>query len=596
MDYATEVAPAIRRSHPELDERQLELIGHRDGPLLGIAGPGSGKTLTIVLRAVNLLLLGVVEPRELLLCTYSRAAARELRQRFNRAISGVGYRGDPSRVRITTLHGLCGRLIRLHSRRVGLRSGFHLMNEDERRELLDRHFDEIFGPDLQGLERGRWRLPATVVRNSAKHFDRISDELIDPWELVASRSRFKRALGRCYLRYEELLLDSNLADFAHLQRWAVDLVDDDHEVGDEISAGIRHLSCDEYQDTSHAQERLLRRLTRVHGNLCVVGDDDQSLYRFRGADVGNILEFPSRFPDCRVVRLTVNYRSHSSIVHAYDRWMASADWSNPDPNLPPFRHDKTIVPRAANDGDYPAVISIGGNDPWDEEDQLIELLRFLKRNRVIADYSQVALLLHSVREEVAGRYLDAMDESGIPAAVARARPNASGRHRERGEVVVTTIHRSKGLEWDVAVVGSLDIRSANVDPVGRVLLPHTRRRVLEPSERIAGFDQMRQHYVGFSRARRLLVLSSYESPRARFGPIWNTAKRWTALSAAERRALARQRFRAHESRGQSGTAGQRSIPGKQVFDLSAKRVRVHMGPRNGQGRLSPAAGAQRKVS
>ena len=589
MNYATEVDPGIRRLHPELDERQLELIGHLDGPLLGIAGPGSGKTLTIVLRAVNLLLLGVVEPRELLLCTYSRAAARELRQRFNRAISGVGYRGDPSRVRITTLHGLCGRLFRPHSRRVGLRSGFHLMNEDERRELLDRHFDEVFGPDLPGLERGRWRLPATVVRNSAKYFDRISDELIDPWELVGSRSRFKRAVGRSYLRYVELLLDRNLADFAHLQRWAVALIHDAHEVGDEISAGIRHLLCDEYQDTSHAQERLLRRLARAHGNLCVVGDDDQSLYRFRGADVGNILEFPSRFPDCRVVRLTVNYRSHPSIVHAYDRWMASSDWSNPDPNLPPFRHDKTIVPRAANDGDYPAVISIGGNDPWDEEEQLVDLLRFLKRNRVIGNYSQVALLLHSVREEVAGRYLDALDEGGIPAAVARARPLplGSGRHGTRDEVVVTTMHRSKGLEWDVAVVGSLDIRSANVDPVGRVLLPHTGRRGREPSERIAGFDHMRQHYVGFSRARRLLVLSAFESPRARFGPIWNAARRWTVLNARERRALARQRFRDNAARGQSGTAGQRSIPGQQVLDLTARRVRVRMGPRNGQGALSP---------
>ena len=206
--------------------------------------------------------------------------------------------------------------------------------------------------------------------------------------------------------------------------------------------------------------------------------------------------------------------------------------------------------------DYPAVISIGGNDPWDEEEQLVDLLKFLKRNRVIGDYSQAALLLHSVREEVAGRYLDALDEGGIPAAVARARPNpnASGRHRERGEVVVTTIHRSKGLEWDVAIVGSLDIRSANVDPVGRALLPHTRRGGREPGEHIAGFDHMRQHYVGFSRARRLLVLSAYETPRARFDPIWRAAKRWTALDTGERRALARQRFRDNAAGCQSGTS------------------------------------------
>ena len=253
----------------------------------------------------------------------------------------------------------------------------------------------------------------------------------------------------------------------------MELLEDDDEIGDEISANVRHLLCDEYQDTSHAQERLRRRLAQTHANLCVVGDEDQSLYRFRGANVGNILEFPNRFPECRVVRLTVNYRSHSSIVRAYDRWMASADWTNPDPRRPPFRHDKAIVPHAVNDDDYPAVIALDGNDPRDEEEQLVDLLRFLKRNRVIGDYSQVALLLHSVREEVAGRYMDALEDGGIPASFAgrNSEANDSGRHQKRGEVVVTTIHRSKGLEWDVVIVGSLDFHNANVDRVGLVCCP-----------------------------------------------------------------------------------------------------------------------------
>ena len=235
------------------------------------------------------------------------------------------------------------------------------------------------------------------------------------------------------------------------------------------------------------------------------------------------------------------------------------------------------------DADYPAVVAISGHDPWDEEDQLVNLLRFLKRNRVIGDYSQV-VLLHSVREEVAGRYLDALDEGGIPAALARTRPepDTTGRHRNRGEMVVTTIHRSKGLEWDVAIVGSLDIRNANVDPVGRVLLPHARQRGLEPSERIAGFDHMRQHYVAFSRARRLLALSAYELPRARFDPIWHTAKSWRALNSRERRALALQRFGPNEAGAQSGTAGRRTVSGKQVLDLSARWVLVRMRPRSGQ--------------
>ena len=213
----------------------------------------------------------------------------------------AGSGGHPAQFRFgdglsdPTING-SGRQSRPHRRRMGLRSGLHLMNEDKRRELLDRHFDEVFGPDLPGLERGRWRLPETVVRNSAKYFDRICDELIDPWELVGSRSRFKRALGRSYLGYVELLLDRNLADFAHLQCWAVALIHDDHEVGDEISAGIRQLLCDEYQDTNHAQERLLRRLAQVHGNLCVVGDDDQSLYRFRGPTSATSSNSPTAFP------------------------------------------------------------------------------------------------------------------------------------------------------------------------------------------------------------------------------------------------------------------------------------------------------------
>ena len=268
MSDATNVAPPILRLHPELDDRQLELIGHLEGPLLGIAGPGAGKTRAIVLRAVNLLLLGEAEPRELLLCTYSRAAVRELRRRFDITASAADYDGDASRVRITTLHGLCGQLLRRHAQRAGLPSRFRLLNEDEQRDLLVRHFREVFGPDLGRLEGRGWRRPEAVVRNAAKYFDRICDELIDPWELIDSGRRFKAALGRCYRRYEDLLRERGVADFAHLQRWLVELLEDDDGIADEVSGGIRHLLCDEYQDTSHVQERLIRRLSQTHGITC----------------------------------------------------------------------------------------------------------------------------------------------------------------------------------------------------------------------------------------------------------------------------------------------------------------------------------------
>jgi superfamily I DNA/RNA helicase len=187
-----------------------------------------------------------------------------------------------------------------------------------------------------------------------------------------------------------------------------------------LASDIRYVLVDEYQDTNYVQEQLLLKLTEHNSNLCVVGDEDQSLYRFRGATVRNILQFPSRFPKCPIVRLTTNYRSHRAIVERYDRWMASADWSNPAGAS--FRFDKTI--KADPNGghpDYPAVISIWGRDTRDESERFAELVQFLKRSAVIADYSQVALLLHSVRNDHSGSYLAALAARGIPTWCPRAR-------------------------------------------------------------------------------------------------------------------------------------------------------------------------------
>ena len=307
------VAPVIMSLYPRLDAGQRELIGSLDGPTLGVAGPGAGKTLTLALRAANVLLQGKAAPSELLLCTYNTDAAAELHRRFDAVASVAGNVVSTGRTRVCTIHSLCGRLLAEHPERVGLRRGFRLLDNDQQADLLHRRFDDVFGPDLVDLEVRGWRRPPVVVKNALKYFERICDEVINPRDLTRSRSSFIAAVGRCYRRYARLLLDENAADFAHLQAWA-DLLLDDDDVVHEIAGAVRYLMCDEYQDTSHVQERILRRLSAAHGNLCVVGDVDQSLYRFRGATVGNILGFAKRFPDCRVVELTVNYRSHPAIV------------------------------------------------------------------------------------------------------------------------------------------------------------------------------------------------------------------------------------------------------------------------------------------
>ena len=546
MNDPVGVAPAILRLHPGLDQGQLELIGHLEGPTLGIAGPGTGKTLAVALRGTNILLHGLAQPEDLMLCTYSRPAARELRQRFLALATTAGCPGDLYRVRIGTIHGLCRSILRTHGRRGGLQPDFAVLNEDEQWRLLSRHFVDVFGPDLNVLERRgwRWREPRLVIRHGRKFFERLCDELIDPEELLNSWDPFHSALGRCYQRYRDLLLNEGNADFDHLQRWAAELLEDDL-IDSPISSGIRYLICDEYQDTSYAQEHILLRLSRDHGNICVVGDDDQGIYRFRGASVRNLLQFPGHFPSCHTVELSVNYRSHPAIVDFYDRWMATAaEWSNPNPQGRLFRHPKSITPHAAAlYQEYPAVIRVEGCNGVEEGAQLAELLGFLKRKRVIAEYGQAALLLHSVRGTAAAGYLDALERAGIPVD---RRPSTSEGRRVADRpwaLTVTTVHQAKGREWDVVIVGSLDYCNPDVDPVGRELQHYCLRPSFEPPDRIADFDHARQHYVAFSRPRGLLVLTSGDPVHPRLEDAWDRLPRWDSM---DRGALARQRFRPAE--------------------------------------------------
>ena len=339
------------------------------------------------------------------------------------------------------------------------------------------------------------------------------------------------------------------ADFDHLQRWAAELLEDDRTAG-LISAGIRYLICDEYQDTSYAQEHILLRLCRHHGNICVVGDDDQGIYRFRGASVRNLLEFPGHFSICHTVALSVNHRSHPAIVDFYGRWMATAaDWSNPDPQGRPFRYPKSITSHAADMyQDYPAVIRVEGRNAGEEGAQLAELVRFLKRKRVIAEYGQVALLLHSVRGTAASGYLGALERAGIP--VNRRPSGSEGRRvadRPRA-LTVTTVHQAKGREWDVVIVGSLDYCNPDGDPVGRELQHYSLRPSFEPAGRTSDFDHARQHYVAFSRPRGLLVLTSGGPVHPRLEDAWDHLPRWDRM---DRGALARQRFKPAEQPGET---------------------------------------------
>ena len=413
------IAPALLNAYPRLSDAQRSVVGHGDGPLLVIAGPGSGKTFSLVLRTMNLLLLGKAVPREIVVCTFTEKAAFELRDRISAAARRIGYTGDLSELKASTIHGMCNRLLTAHRHRTPLGSNYETLDELTQLLLVFGHFDEIIGPPANEAHLGKWKTKWTAIHGVTGYFNKITEELVNPSQLVGSPEPFLRRLGEAYIAYRGALFRSNRLDFAHQQKLVYDLLLDP-EVTGTITGGVKYVMVDEYQDTNYIQEQLLLKLTEARRNLCVVGDEDQSLYRFRGATVRNILEFPGRVPGCAVVKLTTNYRSHRRIVQAYDHWMASTDWSNPRGR--PFRYDKTIQPDPdAAYPEYPAIFSIWGTGERDEGERFADLVAFLKESGVIEDYSQVALLLHSVRQEHSGPYLRALEAKGIPAFCPRAR-------------------------------------------------------------------------------------------------------------------------------------------------------------------------------
>ncbi len=321
------ISPAIRRLYPSLDPEQLAVIGHGDGPLLTLAGPGSGKTACICLRAVNLLLTGRLELQHLLLCTLTRATAREMRERIEAATGRVRYRGDISRMRIATIHGLSRQLLSAHGGDVGLSPPRRVLSGCEPLDLLKSNLNRIFGPDLPALAQHGWRTPHRVIHQSRRFFDRNADELIDPSVLIEPRSRFAATLCRCCVGYRQLLRDHDVIDFAGLQTQAI-MLTQDPAMAARLSASVRHLLVDEYQDTNHAQQQLLFHMAETHRSISAVGDEDQLIYRFRGANPQGVDAFRQQFPDAQVPALIANYRSHREIVAACGRWISSFDWSN----------------------------------------------------------------------------------------------------------------------------------------------------------------------------------------------------------------------------------------------------------------------------
>lgn len=292
-----------------LNEPQRQAVMATDGPLLILAGAGSGKTRVLTHRTAYLIEECGVNPYNIMAITFTNKAAGEMRERIDQM---VGY-GSES-IWVCTFHSTCVRILRRYIDRLGFGTNFTIYDSDDQKTLM-KDICKRLEIDTK-MYKEKMFLSAI---SSAK------DELIDPieYETRAAGDYVKRKQAQVYWEYQQALKQNNALDFDDLIMKTVELFKLDKEVLASYQDRFRYIMVDEYQDTNTAQFELIRLLALKYQNLCVVGDDDQSIYKFRGANIYNILNFEHHFPDATVIKLEQNYRSTQNILDAANAVIAN---------------------------------------------------------------------------------------------------------------------------------------------------------------------------------------------------------------------------------------------------------------------------------
>src|SRR5258708_18694717 len=287
------------------NEPQREAVTSGDGPLLILAGAGSGKTRVIAYRIVHLIAARGIWPRNILAVTFTNKAAEEMRNRVARILEGLELGSAPL---ISTFHSLCVRILRrdIEALKAGYTRSFTIYDQDDAVRLTRNCIRDLGFDDKQIAPRS-----VQAAISSAKNRGEDAEAFTARAQFVDER---RASIARVFQLYEERLRKNNALDFDDLLIKAVRLLRDVPEVRERYNNQFRYLLVDEYQDTNSLQFSLIRLLTEKQQNICVVVDPDQSIYRWHGADITNILKFEEHFPSAKVIRLEENYRSTQNIL------------------------------------------------------------------------------------------------------------------------------------------------------------------------------------------------------------------------------------------------------------------------------------------
>ena len=286
----------------ELNQEQREAVLHDQGPILILAGAGSGKTRVITFRIAYLVQKRNIHPSSLLAITFTNKAAAEMKDRVNQLIGDMS-----SRMWIGTFHSMIARLLRRHAQMIGFEKNFGILDTDDQTKLIKACIKTL---DLNE----KIFVPRTILAE----ISRAKNEMIGPveYEKEAGNDYHKDKISQIYKMYQEQLQNLNSMDFDDILYYGVELFRSNAELLLYYQEQFRYILVDEYQDTNHAQYLFILMLAKKYRNLCVVGDDDQSIYSFRGANIRNILDFEKDFKETKVIKLEQNYRSTSNVLGA----------------------------------------------------------------------------------------------------------------------------------------------------------------------------------------------------------------------------------------------------------------------------------------
>lgn len=383
----------LKYSNPELisnlNEKQEEAVLCTEGPLLVLAGAGSGKTRVITYRIAHLIENLGVSPYRILALTFTNKAAREMKERVAELIDI-----DVESLWVGTFHSMILRLLRRHSDRLGFENNFIILDQADREKVLRDLLKEL-NIDESTLPIKTLSVSISNAKNKLQS--------VEEYRAKNNKSSFAaKDIAGVYELYQNKLKESSAMDFDDILYFGVQLLEENPDILKFYREKFQYILVDEYQDTNHAQYVLVELLARAHGNLCVVGDDDQSIYGFRGANVNNILDFEKSFDDCKTIKLEQNYRSTSNILNAANKVIANNKGRKP----------KTLW-TAMGEGDL--ITFYRGGSHIDEAKYVASEIYRLVNISKTTSYGNIAVLY---RMNALSRNIEnALTSAGIPYAV-----------------------------------------------------------------------------------------------------------------------------------------------------------------------------------